>query len=202
MAVLTAGLVGVALVVGAAVWAAADDGDTGPERTEQAAVSGPGEQDLPLWPAPADVPARAQAAGLPIGPMGTAEHYHLHLDVLVDGEPVIVPANLGVDWRNGAMSYLHTHSPDGLVHVEAGEKGQVFTLGQLFTQWDVRLTTTRLGGLKATDGKTLTVYVNGQRVPGDPAQLRLRPHQQIALVFGPAGHEVDVPANYDFPPGV
>ena len=205
---LVAGSVGLLLVAGAAYWAARED--TSPTATptssdasagDLAAVSGKGAATAPPWPAPADVPARAKAAGLPLGPMGMAEHYHAHLDVLVDGQPVPVPANIGVDPASGAMSYLHTHTPDGLVHVEAGTKGQPFTLGQLFTQWDVRLTPTKVGGLTATDGNTLTLYVDGKKVPGDPAQLRLAAHQQIALVYGPADQQVDVPANYDFAPG-
>ncbi|MGH8971332.1 MAG: hypothetical protein ACRDV1_15440, partial [Actinomycetes bacterium] len=164
-------------------------------------TSGQGVAVAPPWPAPTDVPARAAKAGLPLGPMGTAEHYHVHLDILVDGKPVRVPANIGVDQAGGTMSYLHTHTSDGIVHIEAGETGQPFTLGQLFTQWDVRLTADRLGGLRAGGGTTLTAYVNGSRVPGDPALLRLRPHQQVTLLYGPAGQQVDVPDSYDFPPG-
>ena len=203
---LVAGSVGLLLVAGAAYWASRRD--TSPTVTPSAsdagdlgAVSGKGAAIAPPWPAPADVPARAQAAGLPLGPMGMAEHYHAHLDVLVNGQPVPVTGNIGVDPVSGAMSYLHTHTPDGLVHIEAGAKGQPFTLGQLFTQWDVRLTRTRVGGLTATDGNTLTLYVNGKKVPRDPAQLRLAAHQQIALVYGPAGQQTDVPASYDFAPG-
>jgi hypothetical protein len=134
-----------------------------------ATVSGVGAQLPPPWPAPADVPGRAKAAGLPLGAMGTAEHYHVHLDVLVNGKAITVPANVGVDQSSGQMSYLHTHTPDGIVHIEAGRAGQRFTLGQLFTEWNVRLTATQLGAMKAGGDNTLALYVNGKRVPGDPA---------------------------------
>lgn len=191
------------LVVGGFVVWSAQGRDAEPPATAAAlaSVSGRGAEQAPPWPAPADVPARAKAAGLPLGPMGTAEHYHAHLDVLVNGQPVAVPANLGVDPATGRMSYLHTHTPDGLVHIEAGRTGQQFTLGQLFTQWDVRLSATQIGGLKATGGNTLTLYVDGKKVPGDPALFRLAPHQQIALVYGPAGQQIDVPDSYEFAPG-
>lgn len=206
---LLASLVGLLLLVaGAAYWATRSDGAPastraadGTRASDLAAVSGKGAVKAPPWPAPADVPARATAAGLPLGAMGMAEHYHLHVDILVNGKAVPVPANIGVDASSGAMSYLHTHSPDGLVHIEAGTKGQPFTLGQLFTQWDVRLTPTQVGGLTTADGNTLTLYVNGKKVPGNPAQLRLASHQQVALVYGPAGQKVEVPASYDFAPG-
>lgn len=181
------------------------NGDSPPPAAQSAgnlaAVSGLGATKLPPWPAPSDGPGRASLAGLPLGAMGTAEHYHIHLDVLVNGKPVTVPTNIGVDQSSGTMSYLHTHTPDGVVHIEAGRAGQPFTLGQLFTQWDVRLGAAQLGGLKADSANTLAVHVNGKRVPGNPAALRLRPHQRIALVYGPANQKVSVPGTYEFAPG-
>jgi hypothetical protein len=196
-------LVGAGLVLWA--WQGRDAAPTAAEKTAETAalnaVSGLGVESLPPWPAPADAPLRAHDAGLGMGSMGTAEHYHVHLDVLVNGEPVPVPANLGVDGATGAMTYLHTHDEGGLVHIEAGRAGQPFTLGQLFTQWDVRLTATQLGGLHADSGNTLTAYVNGRKRAGDPARLRLAAHQQISLVYGPADAPVTVASSYPFAKG-
>jgi hypothetical protein len=131
--------------------------------------------------------------------MGTAEHYHAHLDVLVEGEPVPVPANIGVE-PSGQMSALHTHTPDGIIHIEAARTGQTFTLGQLFTQWNVALGPDRVGGLTTggADGKTLSVYVNGTKATGDPALVRFEPEQEIALVYGAPDQQVDVPTSYDW----
>lgn len=193
--VVVAGAVAVGLV-GTAAWAATagDDRPAQPGPQTLRAVSGLGRAAAPPWPAPLDAPARAKRAGLPLGAMGMAEHYHAQLTVTVDGQPVPVPANIGVDPTTGAMSYLHTHTPDGVVHVEAGTVGQRFTLGQLFTLWDVRLTATQLGSLRADDTDTLRLFVNGTQHPGNPARVRLRPDQQLVLSFGPA----DAPAP---PPG-
>jgi hypothetical protein len=166
-----------------------------------AAVSGLGAPLAPPWPAPADAPVRATLAGLQLGSMGTAEHYHVHLDILLNGQALPVPANIGVDQTSGAMSYLHTHTPDGVVHIEAGRAGQPFTLGQLFTEWNVRLSATQVGSLQAGNGNTLVVYVNGAKVPGNPAQLRLAAHQEIAVVYGPPDQTVEVPSTYAFVAG-
>lgn len=133
--------------------------------------------------------------------MGTAEHYHAHLDVLVNGQAVPVPPNIGVDPSSGLMTGLHTHTPDGVVHIEAARTGQPFTLGQLFTEWNVRLAATQLGGLAVSGNNTLTLYVNGSKVSANPATLRLEPRQQITPVYGPADQEVSVPDSYDFAPG-
>lgn len=161
-------------------------------------VSGIGAIAPPPWAAPADVPPRVAAAGLRLGRMGTAEHYHAHLDVMVNGRAVAVPANIGVDPASGTMSALHTHTPDGVLHIEADTKGQVFTLGQLFTEWNVRLTPNAIGSLTVADNKQLVVYVNGKLRSEDPALVRLEPNQNIALLFGTADNIRDVPKSFDF----
>ena len=106
--------------------------------------------------------------------MGTAEHYHPHLSITIDGSPVPVPPNIGVDPNTGAMSAVHTHEGDGTIHIEADTVGEKFTLGQLFTQWGVALTPTQIGGVRAKAGEKVTVTSNGTPVPGDPADLRAR----------------------------
>ena len=144
----------------------------------------PDDRSLPPWPAPGDVPARVAAAGLDLGPMGTAEHYHPHLSITIDGKPVPVPPNIGVDPNTGAMSAVHTHEGDGTIHIEAHTVGEKFTLGQLFTQWGVALSPTGIGGVKAKDGGKVQVIRNGTEVHGDPADVRLEPDQQIELTLG------------------
>lgn len=139
----------------------------------------------PPWPAPTtDVAARASSAGLDLGPMGTAEHYHPRLRIRVNGTEVPVPPNIGVDPATGAMSAVHTHEGDGTIHIEADTVGEVFTLGQLFTQWGVKLAPSQIGGVEAKPGQELTLTSNGQAVSGDPMDLRLEPEQQIELELG------------------
>jgi hypothetical protein len=201
---LRLGVTAAVLLVGAGLavrWSQGREATTATGAGDLAAVSGLGAQRLPPWPAPTDASRHVPQAGLLLGAMGTAEHYHVHLDVLVNGQPVPVPANIGVDGASGAMSYVHTHDSAGVVHIEAGRSGQAFTLGQLFTQWDVRLSATQVGGLKAGGGNTLTAYVDGTKVPGNPAGLRLAAHQEIALVYGPVDQSVQIPNSYQFVPG-
>ena len=132
------------------------------------------------WAAPSDVAERVALAGLDLGPMGMAEHYHPHLRVIVEGQDVPVPPNLGVEPASGAMSAVHTHEGDGTIHVEASTVGQRFTLGQLFTLWGVDLTPAKVGESKAAGGD-VRVTSNGVRVQGDPNDLRLEPEQEIVV---------------------
>ena len=136
---------------------------------------------LPPWPAPSDVAARVASAGLDLGRMGMAEHYHPQLRIIIHGNEVQVPANIGVDPATGAMSAVHTHQPDGTIHIEGDTVGEVFTLGQLFTEWGVKLTPTQIGGVQAEGGQKVMVTSNGAPVAGDPMNLRLQPDQKIVL---------------------
>jgi hypothetical protein len=98
-----------------------------------------GADNLPPWPAPSDATAAAGRAGLPmLSSEGNVEHIHVHLDVLVDGQPVQVPANIGIDEVHPGISPLHTHDDSGVIHIESPVKRQ-FSLGEFFTEWGVSL---------------------------------------------------------------
>lgn len=135
----------------------------------------------PPWGLPSDVSDRVAAAGLELGPMGTADHYHPHLRVVIDGQDIPVAGNIGVDPGSGAMSAVHTHEADGTIHIEADSVGETFTLGQLFTQWGVHLSATQLGGQQADSGGRVELTTNGTLIDGDPRDLRLEPDQKIVL---------------------
>jgi hypothetical protein len=153
------------------------------------------------WLVPADASAAAQAAGLPmLGEEKLAVHYHAHLDVIVGGTAVPVPAGLGIDEAKQLIAPLHTHDGSGIVHIESATDVP-FTLGQLFTEWGQPLRADRVGPVALTNGTVLRVYRNGQPVTGDPAALRLGAHDEIVVWVGPGGQPPQVPGNYIFPPG-
>jgi hypothetical protein len=128
------------------------------------------------------------------------EHIHVHLDVLADGKPMPVPANIGIDAARRGISPLHSHDDSGVIHIESPVKRQ-FSLGEFFTEWGVSLSSANIGGLHATDGKTVRAYVNGQLRPGDPAAITFNQHDEIALIYGAAQPTETPPAAYEFPPG-
>ncbi|WP_043435386.1 hypothetical protein [Arthrobacter sp. I3] len=148
-------------------------------------------------------PGRISQAGLTVlTAEGNVDHYHAHLDVLKDGKPIAVPANIGItagaDHRANGISALHTHDTTGVVHIESPTAGQVFTLGQLLTEWGV------LGGTGApgTGGGSLdgwTVYVNGRKFDAGIRDLPFKAHDEIVLSYGTA--PATIHASYDFPPG-
>jgi hypothetical protein len=161
-----------------------------------------GRDTPPPWPAPSDPAARVAAAGLPmLGAEGTALHIHVHLDVIVDGQPVTVPAEIGIDEAGGQISPLHTHDTTGVVHVESPTQAQ-FSLGQFFTEWQVSLAADHVGGLTAAGDDQLRTYVNGKPYDGDPAGIILHAHDEIAVVYGTAAQRQNPPSTYKFAAGL
>jgi hypothetical protein len=162
---------------------------------------GPGleARGAPPWPAPApaSVAAGVRAAGLPLlfAP-GEVVRFAVHLDVIVDGQPVIVPSGIGIDAPARRVAPLYTSDDSGIVHVTSNSDQDVFTLGQFFDEWQVPMTRGRLGGLRAAP---VAVYLDGSRVAGAPGSVLLTPHLQIAVTYrpGPAA----VPSAFAFPAG-
>jgi hypothetical protein len=150
---------------------------------------------------PVDATAAAKAAGLPmLSQEELAVHYHAHLDVIVDGNAVPVPANIGIDQARRSISPLHVHDGSGIVHIEAA-KDIPFTLGQVFDEWQVPFSSTQLGDKVADNVKGVRVYVNGVAVTGDPRSVVLKAHQEITVAYGAAGVPATIASTYAFPAG-
>lgn len=195
------GGLGLLAVVGVAfpVWIATSSpsGSSSGAAGGAATPNGYGASSAPPWPAPDDTAGGVEAAGLTLSNSeGTAQHFHVHLDVLVNGTPVPVPGDLGVDESGGRLAALHTHDARGVLHVESPDPNALYILGQLFNEWNVRLDQSSIGGLTADAGHPLAVYVNGRKVEGNPAALPLQEHAEIALVYGP--QTTPPPATYNF----
>lgn len=167
--------------------------------TTHAAASASLSTSPPPWPRPVDTAELVTTAGVPVNQASETVHYHAHLDVINNGQPVTVPAEIGLDQTVG--SSLHTHDTSGVIHMET-EKPYQFKLGQFFTEWGVKLTKDQVGGLvNGSGGKTLRVYVDGKPYAGDPSAIALKQHMEIAVVYGSPSQQVKVPSSYQFPQG-
>src|SRR5580765_501509 len=159
------------------------------------------------WPAPPNPMQLTRKAGLvPETHEFLRYHVHSHLDIFVNGAPVVVPAGIGIDIDNPAVhsgtatdgspayggidppcaepciSPLHTHYEDGILHTES-KTAKPNTLGQFFVQWDVRLTPSCVGGF-CKPKTPIAIYVDGDRYTGDPRAIGLENLREIAVVIG------------------
>lgn len=115
---------------------------------------------------------------------GQRIHIHQHLVILDHGKPVAVPADVGRPASGQCLYWLHTHTPDGIVHIEA-PLNRSFTLGDFFAIWGKPLSKTRAATASADKGTMLKVWVNGKPFTGDPNKIELSAHSDIVIIAGP-----------------
>lgn len=146
--------------------------------------------------------ARLASINLPaLSAEGSKLHTHQHLDIFIHGKPVAVPADIGIDQAGGFISDLHVHDATGVIHVESPEVRD-FTFGQFMDVWGVKFDPSHLGSYVANSTDKLNLYVNGQKVSGDPSNLKLEAHQEIVLSYGTDAELPNpIPSSYAFPSG-
>lgn len=164
-----------------------------------------------IWAAPSNPLELTVNAGLQPETKETLTfHVHAHLDVLIDGSPVLVPAGIGINisdpavqhgqWNGGpahggiagcaqpCISPLHTHDESGVIHTESANSTPN-RLGQFFTEWNVALDGACVGQY-CKPATSIVVYVNGDRYSGNPADISLTDRKEIAVVIGSAPKQI------------
>jgi hypothetical protein len=188
-----AGLLTAAVIAGIVVVVATggSGGSGGSGRTYAPGDSVPAAAEVgvqttpPPWqPEYAHLAQRLQSMGLP-GLNENIFHIHSLVHVYVNGKPVTVPANIGLNDSTGPFSSLHTHDTSGIIHMEA-DRTYPFTIGQLFAVWGVKFSDQQLGPYQTKGNQKLGVYVDGKRV-GDPVNYVMREHDNIVVGYGKPG---------------
>jgi hypothetical protein len=123
-------------------------------------------------------------------------NYHIHsgLDVFVNGVQQQVPSNIGILSSPSCLYWLHTHSANGIIHIEAAETRE-FLLGQFIDVWEQTLTNSTAFFDSVSD-MPVTAYVDGQRFEGDYRTIPLESLREIVLAYGTPPE--DIPAEHDF----
>jgi hypothetical protein len=169
--------------------------------TQTATASGSGGQmgfeGIPIEQgavlAPASTTQTGPVDGIQCGPTEQlAYHIHAHLQVYVNGSPRALPGGVGIPGSQVEQSsegpvaaggqciyWLHTHAPDGVIHVESPTQ-RIYTLGNFFDEWHQPLSATRVG---SASGK-VAAFVNGKGWAKSVRDIPLDPHAVIQLSVG------------------
>ena len=115
---------------------------------------------------------------------GVALHIHPHLTILDHGKPVGIPDDVGRPLGGQCFYWLHTHTGDGIIHVESPAIRE-FTLGEFFAVWGQPLGPRDIAGAKPRRGDKVIVYVDGDRYTGDPRKIEFTQHLDIDILIGP-----------------
>ena len=92
------------------------------------------------------------------------------------------------------FSWLHTHAPDGIIHIESPVKRQ-YTLGNFFDVWGQPLGPSQVGPAHGP----VTAFYNGQHYLGNPNDIPIGKHVQIQL---DVGRPLVAPERISFPNGL
>jgi len=145
-------------------------------------------------------------------------HVHAHLDVFVNGVPLIIPAGIGINTDDAGVhrfvtnrqpafggisppcataciSPLHTHDVTGVLHTESPTNVDN-TLGQFFTEWGVRLDANCVGAY-CKPVLQIAIYVNGHSIGADLAQsIALTNTKEIAVIIGTPPAKIPVAGDF------
>ena len=115
---------------------------------------------------------------------GQRIHIHQHLAIFDHGKPVAIPAYIGIPQTVNCIYWLHTHTPDGIIHIEA-PVDRSFTLGDFFAVWGKVLDRRQAADATLRKGEAMHVWVNGKAYAGDPAKIPLIAHTDVTIQVGP-----------------
>ena len=156
-----------------------------------------GFEGIPIQTGAAVAPASTTQTGTVNGiQCGSKEqlayHIHAHLAVFDNGQARSIPGGIGipgsqvVQTTEGPVAsggqciyWLHTHAPDGVIHVESPTQ-RIYTLGDFFDEWHQPLSANQVGDVK---GK-VSAIVDGKPWTKSIRAIPLDPHQVIQLNVG------------------
>lgn len=136
----------------------------------------------------------ALAAGKPIDGMtcgqmeGQVQHVHQYLEFVIDGRYYLPPEAVGIVPDEGkpqtikCMYWAHTHTPDGVIHVESPTR-EILTLGHLLDVWSVS-SVSRMLVERTQAGPPARVVVDGKEYTGDIRAIPLHSHAMITIEYG------------------
>lgn len=136
-------------------------------------------------PAAAAVPAGRPVDAIRCDTMeGSVLHIHQHVAIFDHGRAVPIPDDVGRPIVGRCLYWLHTHTADGLVHIEA-PAFRNFTLGNFFDVWGQPLSRDDVAGAKPKKGERVAVWVDGRPYAGDPRKIELTQHLDVTIDVGP-----------------
>jgi hypothetical protein len=113
----------------------------------------------------------------------TTYHVHVHLTMLVDGTAHYAPPYIGFS-LNDCLYWLHTHKSDGVIHIEAPKTIKP-KLAAFFKIWGEPISSTRVGPYQVKSGQHMRVIIDNRPYVGNPADILLKPHENITIEIGP-----------------
>ena len=112
----------------------------------------------------------------------------------MNGKQVAVPQGIGIAPDHSCLYWLHTHTSDGVIHIEFPKQGSP-TLGNFLDIWGQSFNSLGFQNELASSADW-TVYVNGKKVTENFNQLVFQPHQVITIAYNSPNITPDTSFNW------
>lgn len=106
-------------------------------------------------------------------------HYHAQLDIVQNGNKIIVPANIGIIGDN-CIHPIHTHDTTGFLHFDY-VRAIPFTLGDFFDMQGLIFTNNQIGSIKTTDGYKIKLSINGKVINANYRNVVIKDKDKILI---------------------
>ena len=134
----------------------------------------------------------------------TAFHIHAHLTIYINGKQYTIPKGIGIATDSSCYYWMHTHTSDGIIHIEAPAPAHNLALDDFLTIWHNGFAKLNFPAeLNQTTG--WTIYVNGQLFKGTVTsplntEVPLTSHNFVTIEYGK--HNPPPDKFYVFPPNL
>jgi hypothetical protein len=133
----------------------------------------------------------------------TAYHIHIHLSIYINGKSVTIPQGIGIGAGNRCYYWTHTHTSDGIIHIEAPSKADILGLDDFLAIWHERFSNLNFPP-QLTQQTGWSVYIDGKLLSGITSPMTMpvefSSHMAITLEYGT--HNPPPDKSYNFPPNL
>lgn len=115
-------------------------------------------------------------------------HIHVHFTIYINGQALIIPAGIGIPSDGTCFYWMHTHTSDGIIHIEAPQKLHNLALDDFMTLWQQGFPALNFPP-QMTQSSGWKIFVNGKPFNGvvtSPlfTEVPLQPHDAVTLEYG------------------
>lgn len=132
-------------------------------------------------------------------------HVHVHVSIYIRGKAVTIPQGIGLGANGMCDYYMHTHTSDGIVHIEAPAPASNLALDDFLSIWYQRFQTLNFPQ-QLTLQTGWKIFINGKPFTSVAVtsplntEVPLAAHDAVTLEYGPNNPPPD--KSYVFPAGL
>jgi hypothetical protein len=130
-----------------------------------------------------------------------AYHIHVHVSIYINGKSAEIPQGIGIGANGMCYYWMHTHTSDGIIHIEAPSKVHNVALDDFLTIWHVGFSKLKFPQ-QLTQQTGWKIYIDGKPFAGvvtSPlsTEVPLTSHMAVTLEYGT--HNPPPDKSYNFP---